>query len=683
MPPGANDPHEARRMPMPLELCAPIAHDDAGAWEGSARGVCEAACAALVALPGADGAAAILWGADAGDLAVAEAGIASGAGKAIEQSARGLQLSTLPRAAVIDDAASMPAGEARSALLAAGIRAICVAPIVVAGAPAGLLALCRAAPGGIGDSAAAGAVSIAAQAAEAVGQLERERSLRAERDLLAGGPLVVFRWRNAPGWPVEYVSANVRAVLGVPAAEFTSGRVPFASMIHADDAPRVLAAADVAAAVPPGPRGADPAPLEQRYRLVRPDGRIVHVRDVTRVIRDATGRVTHHDGYLLELSADDRDRPPPEGASADQAMEGAVRLAGGMAHEFNNLLTAIGGSAARALDRLPASSPARGDVERIVGAVERASAVTRKLLAISGRQVAAARTLDLSGVVRSAEPRLRTLVPSSVRVQTELAADLRAITADAGQVEEAVACLVANAAEAMPAGGVLTIGTRNEPDGRVILSVGDSGRGLDANALGRLAEPFYTSKPHSAGLGMGLPTVRAIAQRWGASLRLDSLPGRGTVATISWLPAAAGALPAAIPAPETRLRTAGETILLAEDQDLVRRLMAAMLRDQGYTVLEAEDGPAALRVAEGHDEPIHLLLTDAVMPGMDGVEVAGRLRRSRPDVKTLVVSGYTEDAALRGRLEEGSVEFLAKPFTPDELGRAVRRVLDGPVPGAE
>jgi signal transduction histidine kinase/CheY-like chemotaxis protein len=383
-------------------------------------------------------------------------------------------------------------------------------------------------------------------------------------------------------------------------------------------------------------------------------------------------------------------RTAEEQLRQSQKIEAVGRLAGGVAHDFNNLLTVIASYGDLAWEALPPEASARGHVEQIRLASERAAALTQQLLAFSRKQVLQPKVVDLNRVVGSLQPMLQTLLGEDIGLDVRLSETPAMVVVDAGQIEQVVVNLAANARDAMPDGGRLAIETcvvvfEEDVDVRsqmtagryVQLTVTDSGHGIDEHTKLHIFEPFFTTKAPGKGTGLGLSMAYGIVKQSGGWIWVYSEPGQGTTFKI-YLPACAErtVLPIA-PAvlPKQTRPPATETILLVEDQPEVRTLAARVLRTEGYTVLEAGDGDNALEQATEHGGPIHLLLTDVVMPGLSGRQVAERFALIRPGAKVLFVSGYTDNVILhRGALQPGT-EFLAKPFTPDVLADRVREVL--------
>ncbi|PYO96969.1 MAG: hypothetical protein DMD60_08460 [Gemmatimonadetes bacterium] len=374
-----------------------------------------------------------------------------------------------------------------------------------------------------------------------------------------------------------------------------------------------------------------------------------------------------------------------------QKMEAVGQLAGGIAHDFNNLLTAILGSTQLLLHNTPAGDPRREDAEEIRHAGLRAAELTRQLLAFSRRQVLAPKVLDLNAVVANMDRMLRRLLGEDVELATSLEPAAGAVNADPGQLEQVLLNLAVNARDAMPGGGRLSIGTtrftlleehverrhRMPAGDYVCLVVADTGVGMDETTQAHLFEPFFTTKEVGKGTGLGLATVYGIVKQSGGYIWVYSEPGHGTTVKI-YLPRVPGVAEAPVPLTEPKpVRGGDETVLLVEDAAPVRTLARRSLEARGYRVLDAPDGPSALALSAGHGGGIDILVTDVVMPGMSGRELAERLAPQRPSMKVLYTSGYTDDTMVRQGVLTAGVAFLQKPFVPDTLARKVRDVLDG------
>ncbi len=373
-----------------------------------------------------------------------------------------------------------------------------------------------------------------------------------------------------------------------------------------------------------------------------------------------------------------------------QKMEAIGQLAGGVAHDFNNLLTIITGRSQLLLDLLPPDDSLRRNAELIKKTADRATALTRQLLAFSRKQLLQPKVLDLNAVVTALAPMLRRLIGEDVEVAILSGSGLGRVNADPAQIDQFIMNLAVNARDAMPQGGRLTIATTNveldepfvrghpgsSPGPHVMLAVSDTGVGLSAEVQARLFEPFFTTKEPGKGTGLGLSTVYGIVKQHGGYIGVESVPGRGATFRV-YLPRVAEAVePLQTSAALGRPRRGSQTILLVEDEEDVRGLAREILQGYGYTVLEALDPAGALRIAEQHQGPIHLLLTDVVMPQMSGRQLAERLAPVRPEMKVLYVSGYTDEAIGHHGVLEAGILLLQKPFTPDAIAQKVYEVLE-------
>ncbi len=437
-----------------------------------------------------------------------------------------------------------------------------------------------------------------------------------------------------------------------------------------------------------------PYPLE----LQGPTGKRIQVEvNEAPVVRD--GRTVAVVGALADVTA-------RKGAETEQArleeelrqaqkMEAVGRLAGGVAHDFNNLLGVIGGFSELLARDLGDGHPGLPRLQQIRKATERAAVLTRQLLAFGRKQLLQPTTLDLNAVVATLEPMLRRLIGEHITLVTEHAADAGLVSADAGQLEQVLTNLVMNARDAMPAGGRLAISTaavvlgpggpvaEAAPGPYVRLSVTDTGHGMDEATQARIFEPFFTTKELGKGTGLGLSTVFGIVKQSGGYVRVESAPARGCSFHV-YLPS----IPAPSPPPATRSEGIAsgargpETVLVAEDEPALRRMVEEVLTDGGYEVLAAPDPEQALAIAAAHAGTIHLLLTDVVMPGMSGREVAERLTSGRPQMRVLYMSGYTDEALGRHGILGQGLHFIQKPFAPGALLGRIREVLDAPRPDA-
>jgi two-component system cell cycle sensor histidine kinase/response regulator CckA len=416
-------------------------------------------------------------------------------------------------------------------------------------------------------------------------------------------------------------------------------------------------------------------------------------------LRDEEGRVS----AVLGIARDVTEYKRAEEARAKledqlrqaQKMESIGRLAGGVAHDFNNHLTVIRGYCELMQVQMSDADPLLEKLEQIWLASERAAALTQQLLAFSRKQILAPIVLDLNSLVANLGEMLERLIGEDITLTTALQPELWSVTADPGQIEQVIMNLALNARDAMPGGGRLTIETRNvqldatyakthpeAPAGAcVLLAVGDTGSGMDEPTRARVFEPFFTTKEPGKGTGLGLATVYGIIKQSGGDILVYSEAGQGTTFKI-YLPASQTQAKSPV-APQIRPVSRGghETILLVEDEEMVRDLVRIALQAKGYTILEAGEGGEALSLAGQHQGTIDLLVTDLVMPEMSGRELAERLKALRPGIKVLFMSGYTDDAVIQQGVLMAQAEFISKPFSPSILASRVREILDNQVAG--
>ncbi|HVP39632.1 MAG TPA: PAS domain S-box protein [Candidatus Saccharimonadales bacterium] len=419
-------------------------------------------------------------------------------------------------------------------------------------------------------------------------------------------------------------------------------------------------------------------------------------RDGTRIDVEVHGTQTLYSGRpavigtLLDVT---EQRRLEQRLRQTQKMEAVGRLAGGVAHDFNNLLTVIGGYVDLILGQLGPGDRQRHDLEEVRRAAQRATALTRQLLAFSRQQVLQPRVLDINEVVAGMERMLRRLIGEDVELVNAAGPGLWPVKADPGQLEQVILNLALNARDAMPHGGQLSLETANvrleagrpglrlevPPGPYVMLAMRDTGVGMDAATLSHLFEPFFTTKEQGKGTGLGTATVYGIVEQSGGTLEVSSRPGRGTTFRI-YLPRASESPGRAAGEAAAASGRGTETVLLAEDEPQVRRLAAEVLRAGGYRVVEAANGAEALDVYRAEAGPIHILVSDVVMPEVGGVELVRRLHALRPDLRVLYLSGYSDDAVVQlGGLRPGTA-FMQKPFRPEQLLLRVRELLDGPAP---
>lgn len=425
--------------------------------------------------------------------------------------------------------------------------------------------------------------------------------------------------------------------------------------------------------------------IGQEERITDGQGQERWVSTTKSPLRDAKGQIVGTFGISRDITANKR---LEQQLRQSQKMEAIGRLAGGVAHDFNNLLTIILGYGSLLMEQTRSDETLQESVRVIRETAERAAALTRQLLAFSRKQLLVPVVLDLNSVIAAFEPMLRRLIGEDIHLRIDLAESLGPIKADRHHLEQIVVNLVVNARDAMPTGGRLTIQTRNEgagPDDEaawVVLTVSDTGHGMDDFTRSRLFEPFFTTKEAGKGTGLGLATVYGIVQQLGGRIRVDSSLGAGSAFHIELphtqqvedSPRPLPVSPAENNAPVAK--KCNETILLVEDEEMLRNLARLVLCSWGYTVLEAAHGAEALSLCQSHDGPIDLLVTDVVMPVLGGRELAERIVLLRPETQVLYISGYTDDAIVRNGLVTEEVHFLHKPFTPSSLAAKVRELLD-------
>ena len=452
--------------------------------------------------------------------------------------------------------------------------------------------------------------------------------------------------------------------------------------VHPEDRERVKS--EITAAMEQG------IPWSHEYRIIKPDGTVRWIQDRGFPVRDDQGRVTLFTGVATDIT---EHKALEQQLLQAQKMEAVGRLAGGVAHDFNNLLMAIMGYGELMRAKVLKDDPLYGHLENILKAGDRAAALTQQLLTFSRQKIVHPQVIDLNRVVLDLEPMLRRLIGEDLDLEVVTDRRLGAVKADPGQLGQIIMNLVVNARDAMPQGGRLTLKTApvnftvgchsrfglTPPGPYVMLEVQDTGVGMDEATQAHVFEPFFTTKEPGKGTGLGLSTVYGIVKQSGGYLDLESSPGAGSTFTI-YLPR----LEAIVEPPKAKIPITAsfrgeETVLLVEDEDVLRGLLAKFLRLYGYTVLEARHGGEALLTCERHQGPIHVMVTDVVMPQMSGRELADRLTPLRPEMKVLYMSGYTEDALVQHGVADLSVAFLQKPFKPIELARRVHAVLHPPV----
>jgi PAS domain S-box-containing protein len=425
------------------------------------------------------------------------------------------------------------------------------------------------------------------------------------------------------------------------------------------------------------------APQFYEHAALRADGTVVpvEVRAKTIQVGDGSLRVTAIRDVSERKSLEEQVR-------LAQRMESVGRLAGGVAHDFNNLLTVILSLAKFLTDR-SRSTTDREDLQEIEAAALRAAELTQQLLAFARRQIVEPRVFDLNELVTGLDKMLRRVLGEDVKLVTIASPNLGRIRADPGRVEQVIMNLVVNARDAMASGGTLTIETADVelssdyaalhpdvvPGPYVMLSVSDTGAGMDAPTLAKIFEPFFTTKPPGKGTGLGLATCYGIVKQSGGSIWVYSEVGKGTTFKV-YLPRVVDAVTGAMPAPPISAAYGHETLLVVEDDEMVRRVAVRILRSKGYAVHDTGDPKAAVAIFERLGRAVDLLIADVVLVGMSGKDLADRLRGERPDLKVLYTSGYTENTIVHHGVVDVGVNFLSKPYLPEDLARRAREVLD-------
>ena len=474
-----------------------------------------------------------------------------------------------------------------------------------------------------------------------------------------------------------YVSPQVEAILGYTPDEWLAISRDWDKLIHPDDLAAVVAAEEASRSS---------LPFQAEFRLRRKDGREVWLNDTAVVVQGSDSHPVM-EGIMVDIT--ERKQLETQ-LQQSRKMEAVGRLAGGIAHDFNNLLTIITGYTDLALSRASMPLEIRGDIERIDNASGRAAALVRQLLAFSRKQVLQPKTIDLNGIVLNLDKLLRRLMDENIEMITHTNEGVGKVKADPAQIEQVIMNLVVNARDAMPSGGRIHLETSNieldafyadehisvKPGKYVMLAVSDSGIGMSQETIAHIFEPFYTTKESGSGTGLGLSTVYGIVKQSGGYIWVYSEPGKGSTFKV-YLPRVDDVLePTPAPKPASLETKRGwETILLVEDEEAVRDLIRTVLTEHGYDVIPAEDPRHAVQLAATYAREIHMLLTDVVMPGMSGRELANQVSQRRKGIRVLFMSGYTDNVITTGGMLEKGLAFLQKPFSPNSLVQKVREVL--------
>src|SRR3984957_3778125 len=514
------------------------------------------------------------------------------------------------------------------------------------------------------------------------------------RTLVERLPAITYIAELGAGGPWHYVSPQIETMLGFTPAEWLSDPMNWMNHIYPEDREIVLAAENLFQETHDL--------FQAEYRMCARDGTLLWFRYEGVLLEQSEGRGPLMQGVMYEIT--ERKRLEDE-LRHSQKMEAVGQLAGGVAHDFNNLLMLIQAHNEHLRDHLAADDPARKDALQIENAVTRAASLTAQLLTFSRKQVLRPEILDLNAVLADVGKMLHRLISENIEVHIVPASSPARVKADPGQIEQVILNLAVNSRDAMPAGGKLTIAVRkvelDENDSRnhegapagkyIMLSVSDTGAGMDTETQAHIFEPFFTTKPPGKGTGLGLATVYGVVKQSDGWIWVDSKPGRGTtfqiylpcvhhecsIEKISLEESQSNQKPATQTASSVDASPKGtETVLVVEDQDGIRDIVRESLRRNGYKVLIANDGDEALQMAGAYPDPIHLLITDLVMPNIGGRELAQRLTPLRPMMKVLFMSGYSEPTSSDIESASQSAPVLQKPFSLDALARNVRRVLD-------
>jgi signal transduction histidine kinase/ActR/RegA family two-component response regulator len=419
---------------------------------------------------------------------------------------------------------------------------------------------------------------------------------------------------------------------------------------------------------------------ELRNELIRLRRKVSDLENTVTALKESAHDTQPDDRLRLQLEQQLRQ---------SQKMEAVGHLAGGIAHDFNNLLTTISGYSELILDQVKDNEQLKADVGEIMRAVDRASALTGRLLAFGRNQVSTARTVDIGRCAENTYKMIKSLIGEDIDLRLEIPDERFTVRIDPSQVDQIIVNLALNARDAMELGGTLEISAGGtvldqsaveaqdgvEPGPFVWLRVKDTGHGMDQDSVDRIFEPFFTTKDYGKGTGLGMPIVHGVVKQYRGLIEVRSTPGAGTAVTV-FLPRAESPAeePDTKPGPESGRGTG--TILVVEDEDAVRNLTCKMLADRGFTVLTADTVEDAMRISSEHDGDIDLLLTDVVLPGCNGPELFSRIRRHRPSIKVLFMSGYAADVVTRHGVTVENTSFVAKPFSADTLVSTVHKALE-------
>ena len=617
-------------------------------------------------------------------------GLSDGYRQAVEGHTAWMPGEPEPRPILVPEVSREPSlARYQEVMRAEGIQAIAFFPLVTSGGTIGKFMLYFDRPRTLLPEEVQLTRNIAAHTAFAIDRQRAVDQLEAERGLFVGGPTVVFKWKNLPGWPAEYVSPNLSSVFGWSPDELTSGAVLYASLIHPADFPRVEAEEQ-------GYLAEQRSAFEHEYRLRRADGEFRWVYDFTVPVRGSQGALTHFRGYVLDITerkaAAESLRDAETRLRETQRLESLGVLAGGIAHDFNNLLMGILGNAGLALADVHASSPTHDTLQDIEASARRAADLTRQLLAYSGKGKFVVERTELSRLV---EESARLMVPALSRHATlvwDLTPGLPPVEADATQLRQVVINLLTNASDALAEKpGTIAVRTlRMELDERalagsiagpglprgayVALEVRDTGMGMDDVTVRHIFDPFFTTK--FQGRGLGLAAVLGIVRGHRGAIQVDTAPGQGTCFRIL-LPALES--PARVDVTggdQPGAKETGRTVLVVDDEAMVRNVTRRTLERAGFRVLQAENGRVALELLKTAHQEVGLVVLDLTMPELGGEETFALMHDYWPSLKVLLSSGYSADAGTSRMTQQGLVGFIQKPYLPAELVGAVEKAFE-------
>jgi PAS domain S-box-containing protein len=567
-----------------------------------------------------------------------------------------------------------------------GFQSVAIVPLHSSGRALGLLQFSDRRAGRFTPEGLAQLERAAASLGIAIEQRRTQDALRASKEryrLISENTADVIWLLDVDSGRFTFVSPSVRNLLGYTPEELME------SGVESTLSPETwhLAASRMCELVAAFHSGSGAHTLVQQMDQVRKDGSVVQTEVATTWLPNPQGA----GGEILGVTRDITARAQAEARLLQaQKLESVGRLAGGVAHDFNNLITVINGYSEMVLDSLPPGDPLREGIDEIRIASQRATALSRQLLMLSRKQVVQTKAVNINEIVREVQSMLGRVIGEDIRLQSALSPEPGFVMADPGQLHQVLMNLAVNARDAMPQGGRLLLETANvtvsaaedrrevRPGEYVRLRVTDTGTGMSKDVVAHLFEPFFTTKKVGEGTGLGLATVYGIVQQCGGSILVSSEPGQGASFEIHLPRIEPGRAAPEVRKPGASAMRGTETILLVEDQDQLRKMVTRVLRGRGYQVIEAANGDEALRHAESHAGRIDLMLTDIVMPGLSGLDLAVRLKAARPEIKIIFMSGYSERAAVDKESLDLAGAYLPKPVSPEALTMKVREVLDGP-----